>query len=295
MKTFINKITLSSIKIKFYKYWAQYKNNKLKLKIIKYLSDTFDYEENEKEEIINFLKNNPLPVFPYNFTKKYKFNNIAVYIDPLNEMKYIIQDNKRLYFKKKWDENRVKRCYRNLLIEQDIDSPHKYESEDFYVEKDDIVVDAGAAEGYFALSIIEKAKKIYLFEIDEEWIEALQATFDPWKEKVIIVNKYVSDNDDNGCITLNTIFENKKIDFIKADIEGAEMALLRGSQNILLNNKKLKIILCTYHKQTDAEELNRILLNNGFKTEFSKGYMIFLYDKTLQEPYLRKVIIRGRK
>jgi hypothetical protein len=38
----------------------------------------------------------------------------------------------------------------------------------FDVDVDDIVGDIGAAEGSFGLSIVEKAKKLYLFEMDEE-------------------------------------------------------------------------------------------------------------------------------
>ena len=187
----------------------------LKLKIIKYLSNDLKYDKNEKDLIIDFLKNNPLAIFPYNFTKKYRRKDVKVYTDDLCGMKYIIQDHKRLYFKKSWGEKRIKKYYSVLLSEQDIDSPHCYENPNFCVNKDDIVVDAGVAEGNFALSIIEKVKKIYLFEADEEWIDVLKTTFAPWKEKVEIICKYVSDNDENGNITLDSFFKTGKIDFIK--------------------------------------------------------------------------------
>jgi hypothetical protein len=85
------------------------------------------------------------------------------------------------------------------------------------------------------------------------------------------------------------------INFIKADIEGAEVQLLMGSKNILSNQKNLQIVLCTYHRQNDAEELNQILIQNDFYTEYSKRYMLFTYDINLKEPYLRRGVIRARK
>lgn len=47
-----------------------------------------------------------------------------------------------------------------------------------------MIADIGSAEGNFSLSNIENVKKVYLFESDKEWIEALEATFRPWRDKV---------------------------------------------------------------------------------------------------------------
>lgn len=287
--------TFRIIKVKSVKLWNKYTRHKTKIKIIKYLSNESNYDKLEKEKIIGFLKKNPLPIFPYHFTKKYNQNNIIVYMDNVCGIRYIIQEGKKLYFKKKWDENKIKSYYNSLLLEQDINSPHRYESEEFCVKEGDVVIDAGVAEGNFALSVVEKVKKMYLFEADEEWMDALRVTFAPWKEKVEIICKYVSDNNENNNIKLDTLLGKQKIDFLKADIEGSEMALLKGSQHIISENENIKIILCTYHNQNDAEELNRKLLEFGFQTEFSRGYMIFWYDKTLCEPYLRKGLVRGIK
>jgi hypothetical protein len=298
MKSSIKKLIPRALRKKYRKcreYIILCKTEKLKLKIIKYIEKNFEYDIFEKKAIVDFLKHNPLSVFPYYFTKKYNPENIKVYTDSENGMKYVLHENKRLYFKKSMDENAIKICYSNRLMEQDIESPHRYETTDFSVHEADIVADVGTAEGNFGLSVVEKAKKLYLFEINEEWIEALKTTFAPWKEKVFIVNKYVSDNNENDCTTLDAFFVNETPDFIKADIEGYESNLLRGSKNIISSNDSIKIILCTYHRQNDAEELNRMLAELGFRTEFSKGYMIFVYDKTLSEPYLRKGLIRAAK
>jgi precorrin-6B methylase 2 len=273
-------------RIKRYKKW----------KIISYLKkDLRNNQTVEKIEIVDFLTHNPWSVFPYNFIKKYNRKDTIVYTDNDCGMKYVLQDNKKLYFKNNWKNKKVQKYYNNLLIEQDIDSPHRYEYSDFHVQKGDIVVDVGVAEGNFALSIIEEAKRVYLFEVDENWIDALKMTFAPWKEKVIIVNKYVSDTNDNNCIRLDDFFKGEQINFLKADVEGAELQLLKGAKIILSTQKSMKIAICTYHKQNDVENLNQMLMNYDFHTEFSKGYMIFLHDKTLAPPYLRKGLIRATK
>ncbi|MDR0571481.1 MAG: FkbM family methyltransferase [Rickettsiales bacterium] len=89
------------------------------------------------------------------------------------------------------------------------------------------------------------------------------------------------------------MFEPKKVDFNKADIEGAETQLLSGAEKIL-QQPSLKLTLCAYHYHDDAELLKEKLLNAGFQVEFSKGYL-FLHLDALSPPYLRKGIIRAKK
>jgi hypothetical protein len=125
------------------------------------------------------------------------------------------------------------------------------------------------------------------------WIEALEATFAPYKDKVVIVNKYVTDYNGDDCITLDSFIGSEEIDFIKADIGGAEPNMLAGAKNILLNNRPVKMDLCTYHYYSDADVLRKILIAHNFKTTFSKGYMIFIYDKYPHPPYLRHALIRA--
>jgi FkbM family methyltransferase len=50
--------------------------------------------------------------------------------------------------------------------------------------------------------------------------------------------------------TLDDYFDDKEITFIKADIEGSEMAMLLGAENII-RKRKPKMALSVYHKMTD--------------------------------------------
>ncbi len=248
----------------------------------------------EQHEVLNYLKNNPVKIFPYPFHDNYLPEKIEVILDPQNGMRYVLQEGKRLYFKKRWGEKRIKRAYSDLLREQDVNSPHRYLSESFSIDKDDVMADIGAAEGNFSLSVIEKIKKVYLFEYDQEWIEALKVTFAPWSEKVEIINKYISDSDDNTHIRFDTFYKNKRdITFLKIDVDGAEAIVLNSCNEAIKEKGSLKIALCTYHKNNDEKDFTLLFKEHGFSVTPSKGYMIHFYDKKMKAPYLRRGLIRA--
>ncbi|MDR1986982.1 MAG: FkbM family methyltransferase, partial [Treponema sp.] len=52
----------------------------------------------------------------------------------------------------------------------------------------------------------------------------------------------------------------KKIDFIKADIEGSERDMLHGAVNVLKNFAP-KLAICTYHLPDDPEVLSKKILD----------------------------------
>jgi hypothetical protein len=260
-----------------------------------FLSLNRNEQDPEILEIIKYFENNPFSIFPYFFIKKYNPEEIKVFTDKSCNMKYIMHDNKRLYFPKGWNSNSIRNNYNNLCMEQDKDSPHRYETSNYVVKDEDIIADIGAAEGIWALTYVEKAKKIYLFECEPGWIKALKKTFEPWKNKVVIVNKYVSNKNKGTAITLDNFFKESKINFIKVDIEGFECQMLEGATRILTEKNDLKILLCTYHKKDDAIYLKEYLERKEFITEYSKGFMLFIYDKELDIPYVRRGLIRATK
>lgn len=251
---------------------------------------------NEKLEILDYLKKNKLRMLSYFFPDEYKISSIKVYDDENNKLKYVLFDDKKLYFKRSWSVRQIKKYYRNLLAEQDNRSPHKYLTNNFSVEKGSIVVDAGAAEGIFSLMIIKEVSKIYLFEPDLEWIEALNATFKPWNSIVEIISLYLGDITDEKSITLDHFLgSNLTVNFIKADIEGYEQKLLLGAKKIMEINQSIKIAICTYHKQNDEQQLGDLLRLDGFSVNFSYGYVMFYYDSEIDTPDFRRCLIRAYK
>ena len=101
------------------------------------------------------------------------------------------------------------RTYRSLEEEQDLHSPHYYFFDGLTLSENSVVADIGVAEGNFGLKIVDRVKELYLFECDAGWIEALEATFEPWKDKVHIVNRFVSDTTSSDTVRLDDFSEIK--------------------------------------------------------------------------------------
>ena len=200
---------------------------------------------------------------------------------------YVFHNGKKLYFKRDMLVS-TEAAYRGLLIEQDERSAHRYV--DSYEElKGKTLLDIGAAEAIFTLDTIEYIDHAYLFECDESWIEALEATFAPYKEKITIVRKYVSDVDDEDNIRLDTFFqgEGKSIDnlFLKMDIEGYERKALEGAVHILEHGRQIGGSVCIYHLHDDKKVIESELKNFNLKINIQPGYLYF-------EKEMRSAIIR---
>lgn len=270
----------------------------LKEKILRYYNSMPRSEINEEtKETLSYLKHNKFHIFPYRFVKKYDPEKIVSYYDEVTGFPYVLHKGNRLYFKKNTPLRHVQKKYSFLLLEQDEASPHRYLTSSFNVSSNDVVADLGVAEGTFSLEIIDKVKYLYLFECDKDWIEALNLTFSKWKNKVCIVNKYVSNIDMDDFISIDRFFSDKELKptLFKVDIEGYENKFLEGGEKSILENNS-KVIICTYHKDGDFENISSWFANRGFKIEPSKGYMLFPGDsQPLEAPFFRKGLIRTCK
>lgn len=267
------------------------------------MNDSWGGKERYKDELKYLHDNNreyikkygePIGI-PYKFREQYIEKKQDILIDE-NGL-YIVQKGKRLYFPLEWTGESAAVKYSSLESEQDIDSPHRYFVDGFYPNDEDIFIDIGAAEGKEALEVVDTCKELYLFEAEATWNECLKNTFSPYQEKVFIRNCFIGAENDaaKNIRSLDTEFSNlynQKI-FIKVDVEGMEMEVLKGAKHLLANNK-VRLLVCTYHKQNDGEEISSWLTRQGFKNEFSKGYVIFFYDKEIKPPYFRHGLIRSK-
>lgn len=210
------------------------------------------------------------------------------------KMFYIIRNGKKLYFKKSIDTRRkVEEYYTYLAYEQTVNSPHKYESDTFCVKEHDFLADCGAAEGFFGLDNIELVDKLYIFECDEEWIEALRYTFSPYGNKVEIIPKFLGTKNDEKYISLDTYFADKKVTFIKMDLEGCEHDVLLSANSVLQRGDGLKLAITVYHNQVDEEKVLQLLNDTvtEFKIERSNGYLLHGWEEA-EPPYFRTGILR---
>ncbi len=172
-------------------------------------------------------------------------------------------------------------------------SPHCYQDEDFKVENGDILLDVGCAEAIFALDNIDKISKAYLFECLPEWRKPLRRTFAPYMDKVVFVDKLVSDKTQGNSITLVDAVKADMVDdvhfFVKMDIEGWERTVIKGNADFF-KRAKVKLSCCVYHRQDDAQVIEKMLNDMGYKTRFSDGYMLPTMNG-IHYPYFRHGVI----
>ncbi|MFA6582806.1 MAG: FkbM family methyltransferase [Elusimicrobiaceae bacterium] len=162
-----------------------------------------------------------------------------------------------------------------------------YEWGEVKISKGDVVIDAGANIGMFAAFAAKKGATVYAFEP----IESVRRNY---LEKTALMNPgikvvplalsdtdgycdiYLTDGSISDAslvsarsgkkITIQTITldsfvktENlRAVNFVKADIEGAERLLLSGAQNTLREFCP-KLSLCTYHLPDDKEVLANLV------------------------------------
>lgn len=249
------------------------------------------------QDTIKYWSKNPLTYF--NQHEYADATHDRVFWDENCNMPYIIYKGKRLYYPRSYHDFIYEEGHIYVMgyreEEQAEGSPHRYLTDEINFNKGDVVVDAGAMEGDFALEHIEDIGKLYIFECDPEWVKALKMTYKDYMDKVVIIPKMLGDSVNEHMTMLKEIISDGKVDFIKMDIEGAEVSALLASEELLQNNN-VRCAICTYHKKDDASRLEEIFRENGYQTSFSNGHMIFHIDKDIFSTLdFRKGVIYAKK
>lgn len=166
---------------------------------------------------------------------------------------------------------------------------HYYQKKFTEVVNEEVILDVGTAEGLFILSVINRCKRIILVEPNDYFAAALNKTFASYQDKVILHNVVVGSQ--NGEISFNSDSLSGRVDFkgnsgmlkrmetvdhltlnelpityLKADIEGYEIEMLKGAENTIKKHKP-KIAITSYHTENNAEEI--ISLVKGFVPEYN--------------------------
>jgi FkbM family methyltransferase len=186
----------------------------------------------------------------------------------------------------------------DILDAQTGEGPYGYKDGDFdvTVKNGDVVVDCGAWIGDFSAYAASKGAKVYAFEPVRSIFQILQETAKLNDNRIVPVQMGLSNTtgaleipleagkstlgnaivaernkvflrqrkvnyDTVNLMTLDKFVEDngiKKIDFIKADIEGAERLMLQGAAKALKTFAP-KLAICTYHLPDDPEVLEKII------------------------------------
>lgn len=251
-----------------------------------------DSKEPETKEIMDYIKEHEMSVF--NMILDRSGERYQVYCDSPEEDPYIWIDDKRMYYPKEFlDINTTPFLY-DIYAEQSSNSPHLYIPSWKFVSKNSIIVDAGAREGNFALKYVNESKKIYIFECEKKWCRALSKTFSPYRHKVSIHNSFLGNSNNGNMQTLDRVIS-ESIDFLKMDIEGAEINALKGAEKVLGKSHAFCSI-CAYHNSDDKIKIENILNSYGYKTSTSSGYMLYGWDDFFYELLdFRRGVVYGQK
>ncbi len=182
-------------------------------------------------------------------------------------------------------------------------NPHGYMNEFVLIRAGDYVIDAGACEGFFSLDAVRRgAGKVYAFEPLKALRIGLERTFSAYGGgKVDVVGKGLSDHtgrekfssvgeiicashfDDKGDAVVETITLDEfvsqrgcpRIDFIKADVEGAEVKCVAGAIETI-KRWRPRLSIAVYHEYENAELIRKLILNNvpDYVVRFGGCYMM---------------------
>lgn len=177
-----------------------------------------------------------------------------------------------------------------------------YENRNVFLERGDTVLDLGANYGLFSSLASSRGCQVYAFEPTVEVINKFLNNLSAIDQNIKIINKAVSNTTGtssfrlnpgksscNSLETNNTEATNlvtvtttsvddfvseenlSHVDFIKADIEGAERLMLQGARTTLREYAP-KLAICFYHCLDDLKVLTRLIKEANPKYEIDVKY-----------------------
>lgn len=245
------------------------------------------YENDPNPEIQSILKHwkeNSIEIYNKYLPPMEKFHEVIwdkKYNLPYIEFPTIESKMKKMYFPRMrhFEILDGKQIVRDILYEQHPQSPHLYICNNHTVEDGDVILDGGVCEGNFALQYVDVASKIYLVECDPQWAEPIYLTFKDYWDKVVFSNKMLSNRDGYNSISIDQLVDGK-LDFMKLDLEGAEISTIQGAKKTL-ERENVKCSICSYHKNKDEQYIRQFLEQIGYNTNVSNGYMTFWFDRDI--------------
>lgn len=179
--------------------------------------------------------------------------------------------------------------------------------EKFLGDKIDVFVDGGGFDGDTSSCFIKKYptySKIYFFEPDVISLQKAQVNLKQFKNIEYLpygisdkeeflkfsasgdLGSFFSETGDLTikCVALDEIIKEQKA-FIKLDIEGSELAALKGATRLIKNNSTLAI--CVYHKPEDLYVIPNFILSLNDRYKFYLRH----YSNSIFETVLYGVVV----
>lgn len=178
---------------------------------------------------------------------------------------------------------------------------HNFLSPRFHIGPADVVIDCGAAEGLFTWFAAQRGAQVHAFEPDAGFVASMRKSFADSPQ--VSINHcalghrsgqaFLSEDEifsrltaaDRGTPvqvrTLDDAIGEKKVTFLKADVEGYEFRMLLGAESIIRRHRP-RIAVTVYHPQNNVAEIMDFLRechpNYQFATKgiFDNGHPVLL-------------------
>ena len=156
---------------------------------------------------------------------------------------------------------------------------HHYEVPETRVQPGDVVLDCGAAEGLFALSVLDRAGQVAIFEPSPNFADSLRRTFDN-ADNAIVVPAALGSSEGKAFLTGSSLYGfvstdegipidittidawstrmNQRVNFIKGDLESYEFEVLKGAKTTIQRDRP-KIAFTVYHPGNNWREMAAFL------------------------------------
>lgn len=195
-------------------------------------------------------------------------------------------------------------------------TPH-YMTPGFIPKHGAIVIDGGSYDGGTCLRFTERGFKVYGFELDKRLfniaaklaeqkdfiVENLGLGSHKHTAKYLPLNNGSTHLDDDGTeaaqiITLDEYVREKhlsRVDFIKLDVEGAELDVLKGAVATIVRFKPI-LALSAYHKLDDFWTLMDFVKSLDSSYEFAlRQYHVSIEDEpfAVREDFQRQMVLLG--
>lgn len=199
----------------------------------------------------------------------------------------------RFYWPREYAIRGLRGIYRDIFTPAD-SNPHAYESGEVVIQPGDWVVDAGACEGYFTTYALRRGANVLMIEPVPRLAEALALTFaqEIKAGRVVLLPAGLADHNGQAELsiprhelfaastgrltsaepaeidrvtvpvyTLDHIAQEKlipQIDFLKMDVEGAEVSAFQGAAQ-LLRTQSPRLSIAVYHAYPNAHTIRALV------------------------------------
>ena len=142
-----------------------------------------------------------------------------------------------------------------------------------FSKKCEILFDIGSSDAYYGLFYkkYNPSGQAYLFDADEKFKKIQEEHFElnNIKNGIHLYYKFVSNKNDEKNICLDSFNLKDHNVLFKIDVEGGELKVLEGIENMLKNNKCF-LIIETHSRQLELDCI-KFLKKNNFQTQIIKN------------------------